>query len=115
MVVDDTRKVRNMLTSMLALDGFEVVGSSGDGREAIATIETLDPDEVAAMGDVVTLHAGEQVRTAVRVAAFAELDPGQVGLLVDSYGLLALALDRRSAAEELRLHPGDAVTLEAAR
>jgi hypothetical protein len=29
--------------------------------------------------------------------------------------LLALALDRRSAAEELRLHPGDAVTLEAAR
>ena len=30
-------------------------------------------------------------------------------------GLLALALDRRSAADELRLHPGDAVTLEAAR
>ena len=75
----------------------------------------VDPDEVAAMGDVVTLHAGEQVRTAVRAAAFAELDAGQVGLVVDSYGLLALALDRRSAADELRLHPGDAVTLEAAR
>jgi S-adenosylmethionine hydrolase len=75
----------------------------------------VDPDEVAAMGDVVTLHAGEQVRTAVRAGTFAELDPGQVGLVVDSYGLLALALDRRSAAEELRLHPGDAVTLEAAR
>ena len=51
----------------------------------------------------------------VRAAAFAELDAGQLGLVVDSYGLLALALDRRSAAEELRLHPGDAVTLEAAR
>lgn len=46
MVVDDTPKVRNMLTSMLALDGFEVAGSSGSGREAIAMIETLDPDVV---------------------------------------------------------------------
>ena len=44
MVVDDTLKVRNMLTSMLTLDGFDVVGSSGDGRDAIATIESLDPD-----------------------------------------------------------------------
>jgi CheY-like chemotaxis protein len=46
MVVDDTLRVRNMLTSMLALDGFEVVGSSGSGREAIAMIDTLDPDVV---------------------------------------------------------------------
>jgi CheY-like chemotaxis protein len=46
MVVDDTLKVRNMLTSMLALDGFDVVGSTGSGREAIATIATLDPDVV---------------------------------------------------------------------
>ena len=46
MVVDDTLRVRNMLTSMLALDGFEVVGSSSNGLEAIATIETLDPDVV---------------------------------------------------------------------
>jgi len=46
MVVDDTRRVRNMLTSMLALDGFEVAGSSGSGQEAIAMIETVDPDVV---------------------------------------------------------------------
>ena len=46
MVVDDTTRVRNMLTSMLALDGFEVVGSSGSGREAIEMIEALDPDVV---------------------------------------------------------------------
>src|ERR1700704_4020930 len=46
MVVDDTLRVRNMLTSMLALDGFEVVGSTGDGRDAIATIDALDPDVV---------------------------------------------------------------------
>lgn len=46
MVVDDTFQVRNMLTSMLALDGFEVAGSAENGREAIATIDTLDPDVV---------------------------------------------------------------------
>jgi S-adenosylmethionine hydrolase len=74
----------------------------------------VDPDEVAAMGDVVTVHAGEQVRTGVRASTFAELGAGQVGLVVDSYGLLALALDRRSAAAELRLHAGDAVSLRAA-
>jgi S-adenosylmethionine hydrolase len=55
------------------------------------------------------------VRTAVRAVAYADLDPGQVGLVVDSYGLLALTLDRRSAADELHLHAGDGVTLEAAR
>jgi CheY-like chemotaxis protein len=46
MVVDDTLQVRNMLTSMLALDGFEVAGSAGDGREAIATLGAIDPDVV---------------------------------------------------------------------
>jgi len=46
MVVDDTTRVRNMLTSMLALDGYEVAGSSGSGREAIGMIEALDPDVV---------------------------------------------------------------------
>lgn len=75
----------------------------------------VDPDEVATMGEVVTLRAGDQVRTAVRAVAYADLDPGQVGLVIDSYGLLALTLDRRSAADELHLHPGDGVTLEAAR
>jgi S-adenosylmethionine hydrolase len=74
----------------------------------------VDPDEVAAMGDVVTVQVGEQVRTGVRASTFADLSAGQVGLVVDSYGLLALALHRRSAATELHLHAGDAVSLRAA-
>ncbi|MBI4935808.1 MAG: hypothetical protein HY828_18145, partial [Actinobacteria bacterium] len=39
------------------------------------------------------------------------LGAGSVGLQVDPYGMLALALDRRSAAEELSLGVGDQVTL----
>jgi S-adenosylmethionine hydrolase len=74
----------------------------------------VDPDELAAMGDVVTVQAGDLVRTGVRATAYAELATGQVGLVVDSYGLIALALDRASAAEELRLRPGDPVSLRTA-
>lgn len=72
----------------------------------------VGPDEITAEGDRLALRWGhDQVRTARRAAAYGDLKPGEVGLVVDSYGLVSLALDRRSAAEELRLGPGDAVTL----
>jgi S-adenosylmethionine hydrolase len=75
----------------------------------------VDPAEIEPMGDRVTLRWGaEQVRTARRAPTYGALKAGEVGLVVDSYGLVSVALDRRSAAEELRLRPGDAVILEAA-
>jgi len=75
----------------------------------------VDPDEIAAMGDRVTMRWGiEQVRTARRAATYGALKAGEVGLVVDSYGLVSVALDRSSAAAELKLRPGDAVTLETA-
>ena len=74
----------------------------------------VDPDDLDGLGpDIVVRHA-ETTRTAVRASTFSDLRPGQVGLVVDSYGLVAAVLDRRSAAETLRLGPGDGVTLEPA-
>jgi S-adenosylmethionine hydrolase len=55
-------------------------------------------------------HAAS-VRRAVRVTSFAALGPGQPGLVLDSYGMLAICLDQRSAAEELGLAAGDQVVL----
>ena len=55
--------------------------------------------------------AGSTVRAAVRAAGFAELGAGAVGLVLDSYGMLAIAMDQRSAAEELQVAPGDQVVL----
>lgn len=72
----------------------------------------VSPEEVEDYGDRIGLRMGETRRTGVRAAAYAAIGTGAVGLVVDSYGLLSIALDRRSAAEELRLAPGDTVVLE---
>ena len=53
------------------------------------------------------------VRRAARVDSFAAIGPGQAGLVLDSYGMLAVCLNRRSAAEELGLIAGDQVQLAA--
>jgi S-adenosylmethionine hydrolase len=55
--------------------------------------------------------SGVTMRRAVRATSFAELTGGAVGLVLDSYGMLAVAMDRRSAADELALAAGDQVSL----
>lgn len=62
-------------------------------------------------GDVVTMVAGDERRSARLVTTFGVLAPGSVGLVLDSHGMYALALDRRSAAAELSLAQGDLVVL----
>jgi CheY-like chemotaxis protein len=46
MVVDDTDHVRRMLTSMLSLDGYEVVGEVASGPAALEAVDAADPDIV---------------------------------------------------------------------
>ena len=73
----------------------------------------VDPDDLAFLGDRMRVRFGESgVRTAGLVRTYGDLKQGQLGAIVDSYGLVSLAFDRMSAANELRLHAGDAVTLE---
>jgi S-adenosylmethionine hydrolase len=55
--------------------------------------------------------SGQATRRAVRATSFSELRGGEVGLVLDSYGMLAVCLDQRSASEELGLGAGDQVTL----
>jgi S-adenosylmethionine hydrolase len=64
------------------------------------------------MGERVTVRWRDETRVARRADHYAALRPGEVGLVVDSYGLVSIAVDRGSAAATLRLQPGDAVTLK---
>ena len=72
----------------------------------------VDPDEVSTWGDRIRLRFGDTSRTARRVESYAALKTGEVGLVVDSYGLLSVSVDRGSASAELGLRPGDPITLD---
>ena len=78
----------------------------------------VGPDDLAGWDPRVRLRVGNPgdpsgptVRTAVRAESFAGIPGGGLGLVLDSYGMLAVCLDQRSAAEELALGPGDQVVL----
>ena len=73
------------------------------------------PDDAtaAALGDELEVVAAA-VHGAQRVRAFAALDPGALGVVVDANGHLALVCDRQSAATVLRVQPGDVVIVRTA-
>jgi hypothetical protein len=59
----------------------------------------------------VSVTVGDAVRVAELVDHAGLLGAGSFGLVLDPYGMLAIVLDRRSAAEELAVAAGDQVTL----
>ena len=72
----------------------------------------VDPDDLTAFGDRVRLRYGDTTRSARLGTTYAELGPGDVGLLTDSYGLLAIAVNGHSAAATLGLAEGDELAIE---
>jgi S-adenosylmethionine hydrolase len=68
--------------------------------------------DLAAFGERVTVVIGDRRRVARRATAYADVRVGELGLVVDSHGLLSLALDRASASAELAAHAGAQVVLE---
>lgn len=78
-VVDDTEHVREMLVSMLVLDGFQVVGEGSSGEEAIAIASERRPDVLVldySMPKMDGLTAARKVR---------EVVPGQSIILYTAY------------------------------
>lgn len=75
----------------------------------------IDPDELRAHGaepgGTLEVRFGDQARSVRWVHTYADAKPSELVLLVDSYGLASLALDRASAAAECTLEPASAVTL----
>jgi S-adenosylmethionine hydrolase len=77
----------------------------------------VDPDALEAAGTRpggrVEVRLAHEVRAARWVHTYSDAKPSELVVLVDSYGLLSLALDRESAAAALGLRAGSAVTLVA--
>ncbi|HVT78533.1 MAG TPA: SAM-dependent chlorinase/fluorinase [Acidimicrobiales bacterium] len=71
----------------------------------------VDIEEIDTLGDPVAVAHGDTQRVMHRAAAYAGIRPGNIGIVIDAYGLVSLCADKSSAADALRLRPGDAVTL----
>jgi len=77
----------------------------------------VGPDEIAHFGNEVRVTVGElsgdpMRRVGHRATNFQDIGAGALGLVTDSYGMIALCFDRRSAAAELQISASDQVVLE---
>ena len=98
-----------------------------EGEETIAEITWVDrygncqlnvgPDDVSSYGSTLsitfTTATGERSSRSAVVAPNFSAIGGGIGLVIDSFGMLAVSVDRGSAADALSLGVGDAVTLSA--
>jgi len=67
----------------------------------------IGPDDIAAWGDPFSLIAGDQRHTIARRDAYRHLGTGEVGAIVDSSGLISLAVNGGSAAQTLSISTSD--------
>jgi S-adenosyl-L-methionine hydrolase (adenosine-forming) len=70
-------------------------------------------DDLDPFGPRVRVVVNGRPRVGVRAEAYGDVRVGELGLVVDSYGLVSLCVDRGSAALELAVHAGAQVILEA--
>jgi S-adenosyl-L-methionine hydrolase (adenosine-forming) len=86
----------------------EILGIDRFGNVQLAA----RPEDVAHLGDPVRLVLPSREVIARRASSFAAIGQAGLGLVVDSWGMIAVALDRGSAAAELGLAAGDRVVLD---
>ena len=107
----------SVMPGLVPIATDEIHPVHGDGvRCEVTWVDTygncqlnVGPDDIARLGSTLRLVIGDDVRSARVVSHFAEIDGGAIGAVVDSYGMIALAADRASASDALRLAAGDAV------
>jgi S-adenosyl-L-methionine hydrolase (adenosine-forming) len=81
------------------------------GNAALDLADRQLPASGLRLGRPVAVETHGRSREAMFTPTFADVDAGELLLYVESYGSVALAVNRGSAAAELRLSPGDEVLL----
>lgn len=72
----------------------------------------IGPDDLVEWGDPFLLTAGERKETIAIRPAYRSLGTGEVGAIIDSSGLVSLALNGESAAAHLGLRAGDELRID---
>lgn len=109
-----------LMPGVLPISRFE---PGADGEELVCEVLwidhfgncqlNVDPLELMPLGPEVIVSIQGDERVGMRVDAFDEISAGRVGLIADSSGLLALAVARASAADELGLGDGIEIRIRA--
>jgi S-adenosylmethionine hydrolase len=96
-------------------------GPDGSLRAAVLWVDhfgnaqlNVRPMDARHLGGQVDLRVGSQSWPARLVGAYGELDASEVGLVTDSYGLLAVSCRGAPAAARVGLKPGDDIWLHPA-
>lgn len=69
----------------------------------------IGPDDLVGFEAVTALRIKDEDRVAMRAEAYDAIESGRIGVVIDSSGLVSLAMARTSAAAELGLREGDEV------
>ena len=113
--------IATLMPGLVPLPSKETHPSHGEGlRCEVTWVDhygncqmNVGPEDIAHFGPVMRVVVGDDVRSARVESHFAAIAEGAIGAVIDSYGMVALAVDRGSAAQALRLQAGDAVYLYA--
>jgi len=71
----------------------------------------VGPEDLLDLSPDLALQVNERTWPLMQTASYDSIRSGEIGLIVDSSGLLSLCVKRGSAAEELRVLEGDSVRL----
>lgn len=74
-------------------------------------LESKDIEEFVAVDAKIQVHFKDMVRTLNMVSTYSDLVAGELGLIIDSYGLVSIVLLQASAAVDLGLVEGDELSL----
>lgn len=92
----------NLTADILWIDQF---------GNAQLNLESKDIEELTAADAKIQIHFKDIVRTINVAQTYSDLKSGELGMVIDSYGLAAIVTPQASAAVELGLAEGDEVSL----